>query len=354
MEGASMKQQAPKAAILDPAPARPRAPAGAVPAAEEAETPARRAWREQRCAIEAGAWRCTIAGPRRHAPLPEAVKAALRLGLKGLGLWRRGRANALDIRFRTLTLELANLPAAFEGYRILQISDPHFDAARGLPEAITRAVAGAEADLCVLTGDFRSADGGAFTDPAILAPIAKITRTVRAPDGVLAVLGNHDAADMVPHLERMGVKLLLNESRRLARGGDAILITGVDDVHGFYTPAALAALARHPAAGTLRILLAHSPELAGEAAQAGYDLYLCGHCHGGQICLPGGYAIVRHLLCHRDLYAGLWRYRGLTGYTSTGAGVCGLPVRYNCRGEVTLFVLRRGAAGGTAQTPLSS
>jgi predicted MPP superfamily phosphohydrolase len=80
--------------------------------------------------------------------------------------------------------------------------------------------------------------------------------------------------------------------------------------------------------------------MAGEAATACYDLYLCGHCHGGQVCLPSGRPLITHLSRHRDLHAGLWRLGGMWGYTSRGAGLADPPVRFNCQGEVTEFRLR--------------
>jgi hypothetical protein len=123
------------------------------------------------------------------------------------------------------------------------------------------------------------------------------------------------------------------------RGGQTIALTGIDDVHRFYTPAAHAALSAHDPQA-FGIVLAHSPEMAGEAAAAGHSLYLCGHCHGGQLCLPGGRPLITHLSRHRDLYAGLWRYGEMWGYTSTGAGLADPPIRFNCRGEVTEFRLR--------------
>jgi hypothetical protein len=282
--------------------------------------------------------RITPDGPRRDVPLG-AVKAGLRLGLKLCGLWQRGLANGLDICYRTVELRLARLPREFDGYRILQITDPHFDAADGLGEAIVRTVAGAEVDLCVLTGDFRAAERGPFTETEILEPLAAIRRSVRAWDGFLVTLGNHDAADMVTPLQQLGLPVLINRTRRVRRGGQAIALTGVDDVHRYYTAAVHAALAAHDPQ-VFGIVLAHSPEMAGEAAAAGHCLYLCGHCHGGQLCLPGGRPLITHLTRHRDLYAGLWRYGEMWGYTSTGAGLADPPVRFNCQGEVTEFRLR--------------
>lgn len=295
-------------------------------------------WRAARLAMERRFVRSTPDGQRLDPPLDWA-KVALRLGLKACGLWQRCIANGLDLCYRTLELRLPGLPPAFDGYRILQISDPHFDVADGVGDAIVRAVAGAEVDLCVLTGDYRAAERGPFREFGILEPLAAVRESVRAGDGFLAILGNHDAADMVPHLRRLGLSVLINQTQRVRRGGEEIALTGIDDVHSYYTPAANAALAAHDPK-TFGIALAHSPEMAGEAAAAGYRLYLCGHCHGGQVCLPGGRPLITHLSRHRDLYAGLWRLGEMWGYTSTGAGLADPPVRLNCPGEVTEFRLR--------------
>jgi predicted MPP superfamily phosphohydrolase len=194
-------------------------------------------------------------------------------------------------------------------------------------------------DLCVLTGDFRNAERGPFTQTAILEPLAAIRQSVRAGDGFLATLGNHDVSDMVAPFRRIGLTVLINRTHQVHRGAQALALTGIDDVHRYYTPAASAALAAHDRQA-FGIALAHSPEMAGEAAAAGHDLYLCGHCHGGQVCLPGGRPVITHLSRHRDLYAGLWRYGEMWGYTSRGAGLADPPVRFNCQGEVTEFRLR--------------
>jgi predicted MPP superfamily phosphohydrolase len=296
------------------------------------------AWLEARRAMEGRRLRATPDGPRRDLPM-DVVKVGLRLALKICGLWRRGMANGLDICYRRVELSFERLPRAFDGYRILQISDPHFDAAEGLNETIVRMVAGADVDLCVLTGDFRNAERGPFTQTSILEPLAAIRKSVRASDGFLATLGNHDVGDMVAPLRRVGLRVLINRTHHIRRGGQQIALTGIDDVHRYYTPAARAALAAHDARA-FGIVLAHSPEMAGEAACAGHSLYLCGHCHGGQLCLPSGRPLITHLSRHRDLYAGLWRHGAMWGYTSTGAGLANPPVRFNCQGEVTEFLLR--------------
>jgi predicted MPP superfamily phosphohydrolase len=123
------------------------------------------------------------------------------------------------------------------------------------------------------------------------------------------------------------------------RGSSEIYVTGTDDVHYYYTDAAPAALESAP--DGFKIALIHSAELAGAAAKAGFSLYLTGHTHGGQISLPGGVPIITHLALYRRFASGLWRLASMTGYTSTGLGVSGLPVRFNTRGEAVLITLRR-------------
>ncbi len=168
---------------------------------------------------------------------------------------------------------------------------------------------------------------------------------VRVNGPRLAILGNHDPVEMVAALEGHGFDVLVNRSRTLEKGSDAVRVVGLDDVHNFYTDAARGAFDDHD--GECRIALVHSAEMADVAARAGYALYLAGHTHGGQICLPGGRPIVTQLKCCKHAAVGLWREGTMTGYTSSGLGVSDPTVRFNSRGEVTIFTLRRanGAAG---------
>ena len=116
-------------------------------------------------------------------------------------------------------------------------------------------------------------------------------------------------------------------------------LTGVDDVHFFYSPAAHEALqASHSG---FRIAAVHSPEAADVAAAAGVRLYLCGHTHGGQICLPGGRPLLTRLGRCRGFARGLWQCGEMVGFTSTGAGYSGIPIRFNCPPEVARITLKR-------------
>jgi predicted MPP superfamily phosphohydrolase len=88
-------------------------------------------------------------------------------------------------------------------------------------------------------------------------------------------------------------------------------------------------------------LLSHTSQVYRQAAEAGFDLLLSGHTHGGQLCLPGSVPIRLEAVIPRKFGAGAWKYLGLSGYTSVGAGTSILPVRLNCPPELTLHVLRR-------------
>jgi hypothetical protein len=267
--------------------------------------------------------------------------AALYAGARFLRLHGRGRRNALDVQLVARSISFTDLPHSFDGYRILHLSDTHLDCLPELAEVAVRLLAGIEVDLLALTGDIH----GSHLAPlaASTKPLADLIRAVRVKDRRLAILGNHDPADMVEALEDLGFDVLLNESTILARGDEHIVLTGLDDVHRFFTRHALAALSRSPEG--FRIALVHSAEVADHAAAAGYALYLCGHTHGGQICLPGGRPIITHLLRCRHASVGLWRERNMTGYTSRGLGVGDVPLRFNSRGEISVITLRQSFQG---------
>lgn len=260
------------------------------------------------------------------------------LGLKTTGLHVRGRRNAVDIRLNRLEIALPGLPPAFEGYTILHMSDLHADGPLDFDGAVARALDGVEADLCALTGDYRYRLKGTHDEAA--RPMADILRHVRARDGIVGVLGNHDLGTMVAPLREIGIDVLVNEHRTLRRGNDEIRLIGLDDVHA-YQPADEAAEALNGMPEGFRILLLHSPELLDEAAAAGVSLYLAGHTHGGQICLPGGRALLTNIRSPRRFARGAWRHGEMRGYTTTGVGVSMLPMRFHCPPEVALITLRR-------------
>ena len=302
------------------------------------EPPARLEWKRRRKELEGGGKKYSPKGSkrrRRRSPLDVLIQV-FGLTIRALGLYGRGLRNARDLKLTSLELAFEDLPAEFDGYTILQLSDLHVDA---LPEnlrAAAKLVPDLEFDLCVLTGDYRQRMRGAFEH--ILPELGGLVACIRARDGLLGILGNHDSADMVVPLEDLGISLLINESVSIRRGNAEIHLTGTDDVHSFYTDAAAKALRESPPG--FKIALVHSAELANLAAKAGFGLYLAGHTHGGQVALPGGRPIVTRMSCNRRYASGLWSCGGMTGYTSTGVGVASLPVRFNTRGELVLITLR--------------
>ena len=300
-------------------------------------------WAARRRAIERGRY---WVGPNgRRLRWRKAIVGRLLvlfgLALRLSGLHGRGRRNALDVRRVELDVIVPDLPAAFDGYRILHVSDTHLDALPELVEPVRRLLGDLEVDLLALTGDVHGHPRVPISRSVGL--LVEALRDVRVGDARLAILGNHDAVEMATALAETGFDVLVNRSRVLERGGEKLRVTGLDDVHQFYTEAAPAAFDRHD--GECRIALVHSAELADVADRAGYALYLCGHTHGGQICLPGGTPIVTQLTRCRHAAAGSWRQGQMEGYTNSGLGVAPPTVRFNSRGEVAVITLRRGTGG---------
>lgn len=262
------------------------------------------------------------------------VNAGLRLS----GTYGIGKANAKKIQVKELDLYFDNLPEAFDGYKVLHLTDLHIDSLPGLEQIICEKLEKLDYHSCFITGDYRLRLTGDYGDK-VLSPLRDIIACLQPEDGIFATLGNHDTFQIVEHLENMGVEVLTNETVRIHRGQDSILITGVDDPHFYCTHHSLEALKTERIA--FKIALVHSPELYQEAADHQYDLYLCGHTHAGQICLPTGIPLIKHLKKGNRYYKGQWKVGGMQGYTSAGCGVSGVPVRFNSRGEITLFTLRK-------------
>jgi hypothetical protein len=251
----------------------------------------------------------------------------------------RGRRNAAAVSLREHRVASARLPVAFDGFRLLQVSDLHADMSAAALRRVGELARGVRADLTVLTGDFRGPTAGPFE--AALEEVERLLPALSAP--VYAVLGNHDSIDMVEPLEAMGVRCLVNEAVPFVRGEATVHLAGVDDAH-FYRMNNLERALAEVAAGEFTILLSHTPELWRQAAHSDVDLMLSGHTHGGQICLPGGFPLFLSAKLPRRLGRGSWRHHQLVGYTSTGCGASVVPARFNCPPEITLHVLERAAA----------
>jgi predicted MPP superfamily phosphohydrolase len=227
---------------------------------------AREVWAERRRALERGGRSSNPDG--YHGGWQSRVLHAACFGFawatRLTGIHARGRRNALSPALVEREFSFFDLPPAFDGYRILQISDPHLDCLPELAGIARRLIGGMNVDLVAITGDIHGAPHAPVARSTM--PLADLLTGPKVRDRAVAVLGNHDPAAMADALDHVGITALINESLVIERGTDRLVLTGLDDVHRFYTPAAKQALRDAPAG--FRIALVHSAEIADHAAAA--------------------------------------------------------------------------------------
>ena len=268
----------------------------------------------------------------------DRVGPLLKALLKISGLWSRAVRNALDYEIVEHTVFLPHLPESFQEFRLLHLSDLHLEGIVDDGKSLQQTLRQLDYDLCVITGDFRLLTYGDYQET--LNCLAPLVKSIQCAHGIIGILGNHDFLEMVPGLEHLGIQMLLNEAVPIQRGEGTIWIVGVDDAHWYEVADLPKALQSVPdEQDIVRILLAHSPEIILDAVKADIDLYLCGHSHGGQICLPGGHPIIVNSRCERSFARGAWKYQHMQGYTSRGIGTSLLPVRLSCRPEIIIHRL---------------
>ena len=282
------------------------------------------------------AWAHTRLAEAGTAWVPVAALGAV--GIGALAAFRGPYVRRVDIPVTDLAPDL-------HGLRIVQISDLHVGPTmrRAYVERVVEMTKALTPDLIALTGDI--VDGSVPRLAAQVAPLGALTAGGRA----FFVLGNHDyysgAVPWVAHFEAMGFRVLRNAHVTLTRGAARLLIGGVIDFAARMSdPDARPRpdLAMDGQAGAaFRLLLAHNPSIAPVAEQAGFDLQLSGHTHGGQF-FP--WTLVIHLV-HGPHVAGLSRRGRLWVYVSTGTGTWGPPVRLGTRPELTLLRLVPARAG---------
>jgi uncharacterized protein len=274
-----------------------------------------------------------------QARLLEAGSAALVVALAVLAT-TVGFVNARR-RARIVRIEvpIADLPPELHGFSIAQLSDLHVGRTikRRYVEAIVAAVNELHADLVAVTGDV--VDGPVQELSAHTAPLAEL----KARYGTFFVTGNHEyysgEAAWRAEFERLGLRVLMNEHVVLEHRGASLVVAGVTDysAHRFDTAQKSdpqAALAGAPANSAAKILLAHQPRSAPEAARAGFDLQLSGHTHGGQF-----WPWMFFVRFQQPFTAGLHRLDRLWVYISRGTGYWGPPKRFGAPSEITLLRL---------------
>ncbi|MFO0759504.1 MAG: metallophosphoesterase [Byssovorax sp.] len=242
------------------------------------------------------------------------------------------------VRIRSIDVALPGLDPAFDGYRIVQLSDLHIGALgpRSMAERWALLANRAGADLIALTGDYVTS-GTAFHED-----IAAVLGALSAPDGVVAVMGNHDyfgdGEPLLSLLAERGVRVLRNASMRVARGGAGLCVAGVDDT---YTRRADVALALRGAKGGDPIIaLCHDPQVFPALAGGGAALVLSGHTHAGQLALPLLWERLNLARLSYRYHAGQSRLGESLLYVHPGLGTTGPPIRIGAAPEITVFRLR--------------
>jgi predicted MPP superfamily phosphohydrolase len=258
----------------------------------------------------------------------------------------------VSLRRTMIDVPITDLSPELEGYTIAALSDLHYGGTLGPARLIGRAVRlanEASPHLIVLLGDYALSHTRARTISRwlyewALPRMTESLRTLRAPDGVIAILGNHDydhdPAKVAAWLRSTGAHVLVNDCIVIERGDARLGIGGVDDwTHGEIDPhGGCASLAPH----IPRVVLSHNPDGALElASTARVDVVLAGHTHGGQIVLPWLGAPARHCtVCDASSASGWVPRSPVPLYVTTGVGVL-LPLRINCPAEVLIVRLVR-------------
>jgi len=249
--------------------------------------------------------------------------------LAGLVIARR-RPGIVDVE-----IPVADLPEALRGFSIAQISDVHVGPTikRGFVKGIVDRVNSLNADLIAVTGDL--VDGSVQQLSPHTAPLAGLA----ARHGVYFVTGNHEYYSgeraWTEEIRRLGMHVLKNEHVVLRHNGASLILAGVTDFGAHHFDPAeqsdpAAALCGAPADAGARILLAHQPSSAAAAADAGFDVQISGHTHGGQFW-PWN-LFVRFF---QPFTAGLHRLQNLWVYVSRGTGYWGPPNRFGIPSEIT-------------------
>ena len=268
------------------------------------------------------------------------IQKFMRWCVRVSGFGKLGGRNALDVQVRQVDIEVDGLPDGFDGVRVCLLSDIHIDWIDGFADVLAEMVDKIEFDYCVLGGDYSFEHG--FNCEQAYDGMGRLGEMLAKRSRVFAVLGNHDRYRMGEVLAGCGVEVLVNENVKIERGSESIYIAGVDDCH-YYGAQDIELAGEGIEEGAFKVMVCHSPELYRDSSMAGYGLFLCGHTHGGQVCLPGGVILVRGATVPREMLRGHWKHGNMAGYTSQGAGVSGIPVRFNSRGEIGGLTLRRRA-----------
>ena len=257
------------------------------------------------------------------------------VGAAGYG----GVFEAWDYELTETVVHIRDLPERFEGFRVVQVSDVHHG--RLVPiEEVRRVVElanSARADMVALTGDYTT------SLKRYVEPCAEALAELRAPEGVWAVLGNHDHNTDGPltreALRRRGIEVLTNQNTELRRGADVLQLAGADDWG--WGKADFKRAVRGLDVSRPTLMLSHEPMALDVPETRGVSLILSGHTHGGQVRLPLVGSPAAYLWKHLKYLRGMYEDEGTQLYVSRGTGMIGVPVRIGARPEVAVLRLQR-------------
>jgi len=255
------------------------------------------------------------------------------------GLWMaRGTP-----RHERVTIHLPNLPEAFDGVRLVQLSDFHSGPymSREQMLSVRRQIEELKPDLYFFTGDFVDA----FAEQ--MPPFVEAFENLRAPLGVFTVLGNHDYFADIQTVEAglavAKLPLLRNTNHVLEHRGNQVAIVGVDDLWASRRKGRgpdIAAAVKDLPENVFKICLSHQPNYWPEIKKHDIALTLCGHTHGGQFGIMGTQISLARIAS--PYVAGLYKEEGMQLYVNRGLGVFGIPVRIGMPPEITEITLKRG------------
>jgi len=238
-------------------------------------------------------------------------------------------------------LPVRDLPAELEGLRILHVSDFHLRKTWSPPlDRLLTRIQADPPDLLLATGDF--AENKRNYRPA-LPHVLRLIDGFRARLGVFGITGNHDAPGLSDHFP--GTRLTFMEHRReqLKVGNATIDLIGLAGHHRRELDPRFVESIPPQAPHSLRIVLSHHPDHIRRTRTLAADLFLAGHTHGGQVCLPGGFPIIRHDTLPRRYVAGVHRYDDTWLIVSKGFGFSGPRIRAWCPAEVVEIEIVRSA-----------
>lgn len=249
------------------------------------------------------------------------------------------RFNPNRIFITNISIHLPRLPAEFNGYRIVQLSDFHLGTwLEGQDVAqIVNIVNQLEPDVIAITGDFVNSDPERYA-PDLIQSLSKL----EAGDCIVAVLGNHDHYTnpriIRDILKRCNIVELRNRVFPIQRINAYLYFAGIDD-RLTRNDDLESVINQIPDQENPVILLAHEPDFADISAKSGrFDMQISGHTHGGQICLPylGNLYLPR---LGRKYPSGKYKVNDMVLYTNRGLGTSWLKLRYNCPPEISVFNL---------------